>query len=190
MSDPILITGFEPFAGLQSNPSERIARELAAAAGIVTAVLPVSYRLAPPRLAELLARRWRAVLLLGVAPDRTRISLERVAVNHRDLERADNDGALPAGAAVVPDGPAAYASTLPLETMLALLRSRGHDAEISQSAGAYLCNAVFYLARHWLGDAIPCGFVHVPLETRIALPAQVDAVRILVETIPLERSTP
>jgi pyroglutamyl-peptidase len=94
---------------------------------------------------------------------RQEISLERVAINFRDPVRPDNAGSVPDASEVVPRGPAAYFSTLPLGRLHAELAREGLPVEFSLSAGAYLCNAAFYLARHLLGArAVPCGFVHLP----------------------------
>jgi pyroglutamyl-peptidase len=158
----ILLAGFEPFGGLARNPSGELARELAGP-GVEGVVLPVDYGRIGEALGELLARRWDAVVLTGVAVGRSVVSLERVAINYRDARRTDNAGAVPEEPEVVPGGPAAYFSTLPLEAMQAAVLAAGVGAEISLSAGAYLCNASFYLARHALdARGTPCGFVHLP----------------------------
>ncbi|MHC4960014.1 MAG: pyroglutamyl-peptidase I [Planctomycetota bacterium] len=158
----ILLTGFEPFGGLARNPSGDLARALAGP-GVESVVLPVDYERIGPALDELLARPWDAVVLTGVAVGRSVVSLERVAINHRDAQRTDNAGATPGQPEVVAGGPAAYFSTLPLERMRSAVLGAGVGAEISLSAGAYLCNASFYLARHALdARGTPCGFVHLP----------------------------
>jgi pyroglutamyl-peptidase len=158
----ILVTGFEPFGGLKVNPSADVAQALAGE-GVEAAVLPVEYEAVRPRLDELLERPWDAVLLMGIAIARPALTLERVAINFRDRVRPDNDGSVPEDPAIVPGGPAAYFSTLPLERLEGALIEEGLPASISLSAGAYLCNASFYLARHALDAAgTPCGFLHLP----------------------------
>ncbi len=156
----ILLTGFEPFGGLVRNPSADVAMALAGR-NVEAAVLPVDYERVGPALDELLARHWDAIVLMGVAIGRGAISLERVAINHRDGTRPDNTGRAPPEPAVVPGGPDAYFSTLPLESLRDHIAATGVPVEISLTAGAYLCNTSFYLARHKTGD-IPCGFVHLP----------------------------
>jgi len=168
----ILLTGFEPFGGLARNPSGDLAGALGSA-GVEGAVLPVDYARVGPALRALLERPWDAVVLTGVAIGRPRLSLERVAINFRDPERTDNAGAAPGTPEVVEGGPAAYFSTLPLERLRATLAAAGVPVEISLSAGAYLCNAAFYLARHALDEAgTPCGFVHLPPTPDLACGAQ------------------
>jgi pyroglutamyl-peptidase len=173
----ILLTGFEPFGGLQRNPSGDLARALdgarVAGATITGAVLPVDYAQVGPALDRLLAAdAWGAVVLTGVAVGRAQLSLERVAINHREVGRSDNSGKVPESPALVPGGPAAYFSTLPLEALRDELLAAGLPVEISLSAGAYLCNAAFYLARHATDPrATPCGFVHLPPTPDLALAA-------------------
>ncbi len=82
----ILLTGFEPFGGLARNPSADVALALAGR-NVEAAVLPVDYERVGPALDELLARPWDAIVLMGVAIGRAAISLERVAINHRDGAR-------------------------------------------------------------------------------------------------------
>jgi len=183
----LLLTGFEPFGGLRRNPSGELARALEGK-GVQAAVLPVDYERVGPALSGLLDRPWDAVLLMGVAIGRARLSLERVALNYRDPGRPDNAGRTPEHAEVLPGGPAAYFATLPLESLAAALASAGHPAEISLSAGAYLCNTAFYLARHALdARGTPCGFLHLPPTPDLACGAepmpfdrQGEAVRLLL----------
>jgi pyroglutamyl-peptidase len=180
----ILVTGFEPFGGLARNPTGEIARAMGGA------VLPVDYGRVGPALDALLARGPKAVLLLGLAVGRARISLERVAINFRDGQRPDNAGALPDRSEVVAGGPAAYFSTLPLDALHAALAADGLPVEYSLTAGGYLCNAAFYLARHKLLHRAACGFVHMPPTPDLACAAeplayetQLRAVQRMVEVI-------
>jgi pyroglutamyl-peptidase len=181
----ILVTGFEPFGGLQRNPTGEIALSLGGA------VLPVDYARVGPALLALLARDWDAVLLLGLAVGRPRVSLERIAINFRDPGRPDNSGTVPGRSEVVPGGPAAYFSTLPLDAMHGALERGAVPVEYSLSAGGYLCNASFYLARHALeGRKVPCGFVHMPPTPDLACAAepmpferQMEAVRRMIDAI-------
>jgi len=168
----ILLTGFEPFGGLRRNPFGELASALAGP-GVAAAVLPVEYARIAPELERLLAEPFDAVILTGLAVGRSCLSLERVAINFRDRDRPDNAGRTPEETAVVPGAPAAYFSTLPIETLRRSLTAAGLPAEISLSAGAYLCNAAFFLARHLLeGRATPCGFVHLPPTPDLAVGAE------------------
>jgi pyroglutamyl-peptidase len=186
----ILVTGFEPFGGLTRNPTQEIAQALQGGA-IEAAVLPVDYVKIVPALDALLSRPWNAVVLLGLAVGRPHISLERVAINHRDPRRPDNAGYLPDTPQIVHDGPAAYFSTLPLDRLHDALTSATLPAAMSLSAGAYLCNTAFYLARHALQSrGTPCGFLHLPPTPDLACAAeplgyeeQVRALRIVLEQL-------
>src|SRR5262249_60108677 len=106
------------------------------------------------------------VVCLGVGRDRDALCLDRVALNLDDCEEPDNAGQSPAGQLIVADGPLAYWSTLPLERIRQALRARDVRVRITNHAGTYVCNHVFYVARHeleTLGSRAPCGFIHVPL---------------------------
>ena len=168
----ILLTGFEPFGPVRVNPSEQIVRRIAAQArargddGLVADVLPTEFAAADKRIRRLIRKfRPAAVLCLGVAPQRDKISLERVALNLDDDSLPDNAGRRRAGRRIVPRGPAAYWSTLPLERFRKQLVRRKIPVSYSNHAGTFLCNHIFYVARHeieHLGNSAPCGFVHVP----------------------------
>ncbi len=135
---------------------------------VVGLVLPVVFGLAGERLATAL-RDYdpEIVICLGLAANRTAISLERVAINVDDARIADNGGQQPIDQPIVADGPAAYWSTLPIKAMRSRLEAAGFAAEISQSAGTYVCNHVFYGLMHALTQrsAVRGGFVHIPRAT-------------------------
>jgi pyroglutamyl-peptidase len=104
------------------------------------------------------------VLALGLAAGRAEISVERVAINVDDARIPDNAGAQPVDLPVVADGPAAWFSTLPVKAIVAALRHAGLPAAVSQTAGTFVCNHVFYGLQHRLaGSGVRSGFIHVPL---------------------------
>ena len=104
------------------------------------------------------------MLAVGQAVGRAVISLERVAINIDDARIPDNAGRQPVDEAVVPGGPAAYFSTLPVKACLQALTDAQIPAEVSQTAGTFVCNHVFYSLMHELArhPAIRGGFIHVP----------------------------
>lgn len=167
----VLLTGFEPFDGAAVNPSARAVLALAAEAPpagtrLVAEILPVRYAQAGPSL-EAAVRRHRpdALIATGLAGGRADISVERVAINVDDASIADNDGARRIDAPVVAGGPAAYFSTLPIKAVAAAIRAAGVPAQVSQTAGTFLCNHVFYRACHLAATEAPCmraGFLHLP----------------------------
>jgi pyroglutamyl-peptidase len=173
-----LLTGFEPFDGDSVNPSGEVAKQLDGRvigdAVVRSVILPVQHEAARARVAPLLdAPELAAVVHLGLAGGRARVSLERVAVNVMDYSRPDAHGQVLSGVACVEDGPAAYFSTLPLRAMLAALTAEGIPAAISNTAGTYLCNDISYTTLHALagrGRSIPTGFIHLPY-----LPSMVSA---------------
>lgn len=166
----ILLTGFEPFGGDAANPSwaaARSAARLLQSDGLeVRAVeLPCVFGESATVLAEALERfQPELVLCTGQAGGRARISLERVAINCDDARIPDNAGNQPVDEPVVPGGPAAYFTSLPVKAALAALAAEQIPAEVSQSAGTYVCNHVFYALMHALRlrPGTRGGFVHVP----------------------------
>lgn len=174
----ILLTGFEPFDGDTVNPSGEVAKQLdgRVIGGCVvrSVILPVQHEAARAVVAPLLAAPGLvAVVHLGLAGGRARISLERVAVNVMDYSRPDAHGQVLRDVACVPGGPPGYFSTLPLRDMLTALTEEGVPATISNTAGTYLCNDISYTTLDALDAralAIPAGFIHLPF-----LPSMVAA---------------
>lgn len=168
----VLLTGFEPFGGEAINPSWLAARALdgrrVAGHRIVAARLPTVFGRSLDALASLLERHRPALALCtGQAGGRAALSLERVAININDARIADNALAQPVDTPVVSGGPAAYFSKLPIKAMLAALEREGLRCEVSQSAGTFVCNHVFYGLMHALATraeltGVRGGMVHVP----------------------------
>jgi len=191
----ILLTGFEPFGGEPINPSWEVARALhgqvIGRATVQARCLPTAFGEAPEVLALALAELQPVlVVALGQASGRAEVSIERVAVNLIDARIADNAGQRPQDQPVRADAPAAYFSTLPIKAMRDALRAAGHPAGLSLSAGAFVCNQVFFELQHQLaGQGVPSGFIHLPTLPEQAaraqpsvpsmgLAAQIDAVRL------------
>lgn len=164
----ILLTGFAPFAGEAVNPSWEAARaldgEVIEGHRVIALELPTEFEGSLRVLREALrATRPRAAIAVGLAGGRTGISLERVAINVIDARIPDNAGAQPIDQPIVRGGPAAYFSTLPIKAALAALQDAGIAAHISQTAGTYVCNHVFYALMHAArATKMRAGFVHVP----------------------------
>lgn len=193
-----LVTGFEPFGGEGVNPSQQIAQalhgETLAGHRVVGATLPTQFDAAPPALESLIARHRPAlVLALGQAGGRHGISLERIAINLIDARIPDNAGVQPVDVRIVDNAPNAYFSTLPVKAMLARLRDAGVPAALSQTAGTFVCNQVFFALMHALRRRrARGGFIHVPYLPEQAahhagtscmpLEAMVVAVRRCLET--------
>ena len=190
----VLLTGFEPFGTATSNPSGEIVKQISGD-NIVTAILPVAYNQSADRLLALIAEHNPDVVIcLGQAEGRTAITPEKVAINLDDARLADNEGVLRNDVKILEDGPAAYFSTLPVKEMVDAIKAQGIPATISLSAGAFLCNHVFYVAQNkFAGTKIRSGFVHVPLMDSQApeflgvptmpLDQMVTAVRAMLEVL-------
>jgi pyroglutamyl-peptidase len=171
---PVLVTGFEPFGGEETNPSWEICRALPAAMGrspVETLLVPTQFRRAIEETAAAIERaNPRLVILLGQAGGRACLSVERVAINVDDARIADNAGSRPVDEPVAPAGPAAYFATVPVKAMTAAILEAGIPAEVSNSAGTFVCNHLFYGVLHFLaasGRDAGAGFIHVPwLETQ------------------------
>ncbi|MCG2586074.1 pyroglutamyl-peptidase I [Massilia sp. TS11] len=166
----VLLTGFEPFDREPINPSWEAVRALdgrqIGGARVVARQLPCVFGAAITQLEAALRELQPAlVLCVGQAGGRVDLSLERVAINIDDARIADNAGAQPIDAPIVAGGPAAYFSTLPIKAMVADLRAAGLPASVSQTAGTFVCNHVFYGLQHALatsGLAARGGFLHIP----------------------------
>jgi len=164
----VLLTGFEPFDGRADNPSIEVVRAVAESWSgperVLVAELPVAYDRAAARLVELLADADPDLSLgVGLAGGRDRLSFERLAVNLCDARIPDNDGQQPDADPVVAGGPAAIWSSLPVKRMRQAAEDAGCPAELSMTAGTYVCNAVFYHLAQWAEDTQRrAGFVHVP----------------------------
>jgi pyroglutamyl-peptidase len=164
-----LVTGFEPFDRDRVNPSLESLRRLPPRLGaldIATCALPVVYGAALPVLREAIAAASPDIVLsVGLAGGRAELSLERVAINIDDARIPDNDGNRPIDRPVVAGGPAAYFATLPIKAAVAALREAGLPAAVSNTAGTFVCNHVFYGLMHEAEHAekpFRAGFLHVP----------------------------
>lgn len=165
----MLLAGFAPFGGEAVNPSWKAVRALDGSViegHRVTAVeLPTEFDASLPVLWHALrATQPRVAIAVGLAGGREGISLERVAINLIDARIPDNAGAQPVDVPVLRGGAAAFFSTLPLKASLLALHEAGIAAHISQTAGTYVCNQVFYALMHARRRRrnTCAGFVHVP----------------------------
>ena len=166
----VLVTGFVPFGGDSINPAleairlleGRILRECR----IVTRELPVTrVEAIDAMVAYIRSINPVLVLAVGQAGGRAEITPERVAINVDDFRIPDNGGFQPIDEPVVVGAPAAYWSTLPIKAMVQAMHEAGIPASVSNSAGTFICNHLFYGLMHHLaqsGDKIRGGFVHIP----------------------------
>ncbi len=105
------------------------------------------------------------VLCVGQAAGRPAITPERVGINLMDASIPDNAGAQPQEQPVIPGGPAAYFSTLPVKALAEAIRDAGVPAAVSNSAGTFVCNQLLYRVLDAIERRYPGmqgGFIHVP----------------------------
>jgi pyroglutamyl-peptidase len=167
----ILLTGFTPFDHETMNPSWEVVRRFAGKRidqnhEIVVAQLACEFGLAIDQLTEQLNQHQpELVICVGQAGGRSDISVERVAINIDDARIPDNNGSQPIDQPIVEDGPTAYFSSLPIKAIVQHLRDQGIPANVSQTAGTYVCNHVFYGLMHYANTHPKlkrAGFVHIP----------------------------
>ncbi len=171
----LLVTGFDPFAGAAINASweavQRLAGLTVAGHAVVVEQIPTVFGKAIPAMTAAIAHHQPLVILaVGQAVGRAAISVERVAINLDDARIPDNHGNQPQETPVVLEGPTAYFSTLPVKPIVRRLGEAGIPAEVSQTAGTFVCNHLFYGLMHHLAgrEKLLAGFIHIP-----ALPEQV-----------------
>jgi pyroglutamyl-peptidase len=174
MTRTVLLTGFEPFNKATINPAWEAVRALEGWSGdgfrVEVRQLPCVFGVANEVLRQAVDQvKPDLVIAVGQAGGRAELSVERVAINVDDASILDNAGKQPIDAAIVADGPAAYFATLPIKAIVRTMRERGLVAGVSQTAGTFVCNHVFFgLMHHTAGMLLRAGFIHVPF-----LPEQV-----------------
>lgn len=200
----VLLTGFEPFDNEPINPSWDAVRALEGAriaspsgdAIVHVRQMPVRFgTLDGALVAAIEDVKPSLVVCVGQAGGRPELSIERVAINIDDARIPDNDGQQPIDAPIVPDGPAAYFSTLPIKAIVRALRDAGIPASVSQTAGTFACNHIFYVLAHYIATRAPQlrgGFVHIPYSPQqaarhpgqpsLATPVVIDALKLIVQT--------
>lgn len=166
----LLLTAFEPFNGETINPSLEIALAIEKIkfpnAELEALKLPVSrFEAVEIALRNLREKKPDVVIMLGEAGGRYRVTPERVAINVDDYRIPDNSGFQPTGEPIVEDGPVGYFSGLPIYEIVKQLTQAHIPSAISNSAGTYLCNRLFYgvmdfIARENLRTK--AGFIHLP----------------------------
>jgi len=192
MKKTVLLTGFEPFNGALTNPSWEAVRALKGWIEddfiVEILQLPCVFGFANRVLCGAVDEiKPDIVICVGQAGGRAALTVERVAINVDDAPILDNDGQQPVDAPIAPAGPAAYFATLPVKAIVGAMRERGLQAAVSQTAGTFVCNHVFYGVMHHLqGRTTSGGFIHVPYlpeqgEPSMALRDIIEGLRTAVE---------
>lgn len=172
----LLLTGFEPFLNFPINPTENIVKELdgqyIGEYKIIGKILPVDFQSAGDLLIQYFHEiNPNAVISLGLAGGRYKITPERIAINCND-GAADNQGNKFIGNKIDEEGPDGLFSTLPVQAIVDHLNDNHFPAEVSNSAGTYLCNNIMYQILNELKKkekSIPSGFIHIPASHELAV---------------------
>ena len=167
MKRKLLITGFDPFGGANINPAWEAVKLLPEAIAdfeVHKLEIPTVFGLASQKVLEKAEEiRPDVILCIGQAGGRAAVTPERIGVNIRDAKIADNAGNQPMGQFVAEEGPAAYFATVPVMAMADAIRAAGLPGQVSNSAGAFVCNDTLYSLLHQCaGTHIRVGFIHVP----------------------------
>ena len=167
MKRKLLITGFDPFGGASINPAweaVKLLPDTIADFEVHKLEIPTVFGLATEKVLEKAAEiRPDVILCVGQAGGRGSVTPERIGVNIRDAKIADNAGNQPVGQFVAEEGPAAYFATVPVMAMEEAIRKESLPGQVSNSAGAFVCNDTLYgLLHHYAGTEVKVGFIHVP----------------------------
>ncbi|MCH4824729.1 MAG: pyroglutamyl-peptidase I [Planococcus sp. (in: firmicutes)] len=172
----LLLTGFEPFLDYTVNPTMKIVEALDGKTignyQVVGKIMPVDFNSSGEFLLKFIKEENPdAVISLGLAAGRYKITPERIALNVKDGD-VDNEGNKPIDEPIRQEGDAAYMSTLPVRKMVDHLIAKGLPADISNTAGAYLCNNVMYEGLHYAKynkPTLKTGFIHIPASHELAI---------------------
>lgn len=168
MMTAILVSGFGAWGGIDENPTTLVIERLRADPfpGLATRIVPVDSAAVAGVVAEAFRQHDPVLWIgLGLAVGSATVAVERLAANLRDFAEPDVAGVTVLGGPVVPDGPAAYRSTIPVAATVAGLRANGIPARASNTAGTFLCNQLMYEVLHAAtarGGGTRVGFLHVP----------------------------
>lgn len=196
----ILVTAFDPFGGEAINPALEAVKRLPSMIGnteIIWCEVPtVFYKSATVVQQVIEKEKPDAVLCIGQAGGRTAITLERVAINIDDARIPDNDGQQPIDTRIQQAGESAYFSTVPIKRIVQALRQQGIPAQVSNTAGTYVCNHLMYQVLYMaqtIEHEFLAGFMHIPYlpEQAVKFPQQpsmaketiIQAIEIALATI-------
>ena len=192
----IIVTGFDPFGGEKINPSIECVKALPEIEGVelIRLELPTVFKESAKRLNEVINDvKPDAVLSVGQAGGRPGITMERIAINVDDARIPDNISQQPIDEEIQVEGEAAYFSTLPIKRIVKAIREAGISAEVSNSAGTFVCNHIMYQALFAATKAdkpFKAGFMHIPFipeqtadKPSLPLEESTKALQIAIETI-------
>ncbi|MBI4569301.1 MAG: hypothetical protein HY719_12970 [Planctomycetes bacterium] len=164
----VLLTGFEPFGGAERNASWDAIAEMdgqkAFGARFKCVALPVVYDRAPEVLFKA-ADEFKPdmVISFGIAPG-NEFRVERIARNLDNTPSPDNAGVVRVKKPIVDGQPPTLETGLPTNWLIAGVENVGLPVRVSDDAGGYLCNHLFFHEVHHFAAGAPVGFIHVPAE--------------------------
>jgi len=192
----IIVTGFDPFGGEKINPSIECVKALPEIEGVelIRLELPTVFKESAKRLNEVINDvKPDAVLSVGQAGGRAGITMERIAINVDDARIPDNISQQPIDETIQTEGEAAYFTTLPIKRIVKAIREAGISAEVSNSAGTFVCNHIMYqslFAATKADKPFKAGFMHIPFipeqttdKPSLPLEESTKALQIAIETI-------
>lgn len=192
----IIVTGFDPFGGETINPSIECVKALPEIEGVelIRLELPTVFKESAKRLNEVINDvKPDAVLSVGQAGGRPEITMERIAINVDDARIPDNISQQPIDETIQTEGEAAYFTTLPIKRIVKAIREAGISAEVSNSAGTFVCNHIMYqslFAATKADKPFKAGFMHIPFipeqttdKPSLPLEESTRALQIAIETI-------
>ena len=192
----IIVTGFDPFGGEKINPSIECVKALPEIEGVelIRLELPTVFKESAKRLNEVINDvKPDAVLSVGQAGGRAGITMERIAINVDDARIPDNISQQPIDETIQTEGEAAYFTTLPIKRIVKAIREAGISAEVSNSAGTFVCNHIMYqslFAATKADKPFKAGFMHIPFipeqttdKPSLPLEESTRALQIAIETI-------
>ena len=192
----IIVTGFDSFGGETINPSIECVKALPEIEGVelIRLELPTVFKESAKRLNEVINDvKPDAVLSVGQAGGRPGITMERIAINVDDARIPDNISQQPIDETIQTEGEAAYFTTLPIKRIVKAIREAGISAEVSNSAGTFVCNHIMYqslFAATKADKPFKAGFMHIPFipeqttdKPSLPLEESTRALQIAIETI-------
>lgn len=186
----ILVTGFDPFGGEKVNPAYEAVKlipDTISGAEIIKLEIPTVFTRSAAVVEENIKKyNPDVVLSIGQAGGRSSITVEKVAINLAEARIPDNDGEQPLDSHLKEDGDTAYFATIPVKAIVSKIRENGIPANMSYTAGTYVCNSIMYNVLYITNKKYPhikAGFIHVPFSTEQAAAKPDGTPSMPVETI-------
>ncbi len=164
MGAPILVTGFEPFGGHDTNISGEIASsvsgEIVRGHEITSLILTVDHVGATKVSTMLQSEQFAAIIHIGLAEKSSFPRIEIRAKDRLDFRFPDNSGRMVKNSTITGKGDL-YSTIRPedwdIEGMI-------DSPKVSEDAGEYICNETLYHTLAKIDNETPCFFLHLPMK--------------------------